>query len=173
MGSEFFVPMGGAGGYKSVWPNPSDAMCEEALQAALTGYVRLNRDLSANFDSPTEKRCAFFELAHVLNHLSGRLSGDARMFTSIPFVNETSLVQAVDAYAVDDDAIVYKRTGGGQDWFRSGMWLYQTVLVYGRMDTAHTWRAKTLAVVCCPSGSARRISTERRRARPSSPRRAR
>ena len=120
---------------RCAWPNPDYAHFEEALAIVQEKFVPLNRSHAALYPGD-EVRQRFFvlEYAHVLGHLV--VASHLESFKDFKLGKET-LLCAIQDYDEKADSAIFIKTAGKQNWFHSGMFLYQVVFQWGDQHAAH------------------------------------
>ena len=57
---------------------------------------------------------------------------------------EERLKQLIKDYDVTMDTVTFKKTGGKQNWYRSGCFLYQLCFQYGCLPELDIWNEKVI-----------------------------
>ena len=132
---------------RSTYPGPSEAHLEEGLDIIVGKMKTINeeaQEIIKTMNDGLEKasKLRFYQIEQF--HVRAQISRMSHLDKFAIDKGEDILKTLIHDYDVAIDTVTFKKTGGKQNWYRSGFFLYQLCFQYGCLPELDVWHEKVI-----------------------------
>ena len=132
---------------RSTYPGPTMEHLEEGLDILVGKMTSINeeaQEIVKNMDDKGDKasKLRFYQLEQF--HVRAQITMMSHLDKYAIDNGEERLKQLIKDYDVTMDTVTFKKTGGKQNWYRSGCFLYQLCFQYGCLSELDIWNEKVI-----------------------------
>eukprot|EP00944_MAST-04C_sp_MAST-4C-sp1_P002437 g2437.t1 len=132
---------------RSTYPGPSLVHLEEGLDIIVGKMKTINeeaQEIIKTMNDGLEKasKLRFYQIEQF--HVRAQISRMSHLDKFAIDKGEDILKTLIHDYDVAIDTVTFKKTGGKQNWYRSGVFLYQLCFQYGCLPELDVWHEKVI-----------------------------